>query len=369
METPAYVGALQVFRFFGARVTFLPCDGEGVDPGALGGARAQAEARLPHARRSRTRAASAPRRAGAPRWRRSSPQRRAPARGRPLPRALVRRPRRRIATGRRAGAARFLPGELLQDGRARAAHRVRPRPARARPALRPRQAGADLHTNTLGQHLRRACSRSRASTTTWPGSGAPTASAVTRSTARCARACGGAILAHPTGGMFLWARLVGEETRRSCSRLHERGSAALGRGHRALTGTPPRTPARSGGSGASSRISVARRRGAAARGARRAGAWRGEPQARAVRRGHLAPREAIEDVLVEPVDLCRPPWAARRGGGARGFGAGGRSRDGRRGAPSERRRARRRRSSTSKRVPRGGPPRRRACARAPASGR
>jgi len=35
VETPAYVGALQAFRFFGARVTFLPCDAEGVDPGAL----------------------------------------------------------------------------------------------------------------------------------------------------------------------------------------------------------------------------------------------------------------------------------------------------------------------------------------------
>ena len=35
VETPAYVGALQAFRFFGARVTFLPCDGEGIDPAAL----------------------------------------------------------------------------------------------------------------------------------------------------------------------------------------------------------------------------------------------------------------------------------------------------------------------------------------------
>jgi len=38
VETPAYVGALQVFRFFGAKVTFLPCDAEGVDPGALAAA-------------------------------------------------------------------------------------------------------------------------------------------------------------------------------------------------------------------------------------------------------------------------------------------------------------------------------------------
>lgn len=38
VESPAYVGALQAFRFFGARVTFLPCDAEGVDPGALRGA-------------------------------------------------------------------------------------------------------------------------------------------------------------------------------------------------------------------------------------------------------------------------------------------------------------------------------------------
>jgi 2-aminoadipate transaminase len=35
VETPAYVGALQAFRFFGAKVTFLPCDAEGVDPEAL----------------------------------------------------------------------------------------------------------------------------------------------------------------------------------------------------------------------------------------------------------------------------------------------------------------------------------------------
>jgi len=35
VETPAYVGALQAFRFFGARVSFLPCDREGVDPEAL----------------------------------------------------------------------------------------------------------------------------------------------------------------------------------------------------------------------------------------------------------------------------------------------------------------------------------------------
>ncbi|WP_242337150.1 MULTISPECIES: aminotransferase-like domain-containing protein [Anaeromyxobacter] len=35
VETPAYLGALQVFRFFGARVTFLPCDAEGLRPDAL----------------------------------------------------------------------------------------------------------------------------------------------------------------------------------------------------------------------------------------------------------------------------------------------------------------------------------------------
>lgn len=35
VETPAYVGALQAFRFFGARVTFLLSDREGVDPDAL----------------------------------------------------------------------------------------------------------------------------------------------------------------------------------------------------------------------------------------------------------------------------------------------------------------------------------------------
>jgi 2-aminoadipate transaminase len=35
VETPAYIGALQAFRFFGAKVTFLPCDEEGIDPEAL----------------------------------------------------------------------------------------------------------------------------------------------------------------------------------------------------------------------------------------------------------------------------------------------------------------------------------------------
>jgi DNA-binding transcriptional MocR family regulator len=35
VETPAYVGALQVFRFFRAKVTFLPCDADGVRPDAL----------------------------------------------------------------------------------------------------------------------------------------------------------------------------------------------------------------------------------------------------------------------------------------------------------------------------------------------
>jgi len=38
VETPAYLGALQVFRFFRARGTFLPCDHDGVDPEALRGA-------------------------------------------------------------------------------------------------------------------------------------------------------------------------------------------------------------------------------------------------------------------------------------------------------------------------------------------
>jgi DNA-binding transcriptional MocR family regulator len=35
VETPAYVGALQAFRFFGARVTFLPCDADGILPDGL----------------------------------------------------------------------------------------------------------------------------------------------------------------------------------------------------------------------------------------------------------------------------------------------------------------------------------------------
>lgn len=35
VETPAYLGALQAFRFFGAKVTFVRCDEEGLDPDAL----------------------------------------------------------------------------------------------------------------------------------------------------------------------------------------------------------------------------------------------------------------------------------------------------------------------------------------------
>ena len=38
VETPAYVGALQVFRFFGARVTFVPCDRDGMLPDPLAAA-------------------------------------------------------------------------------------------------------------------------------------------------------------------------------------------------------------------------------------------------------------------------------------------------------------------------------------------
>ncbi|GEJ57509.1 aminotransferase-like domain-containing protein [Anaeromyxobacter diazotrophicus] len=38
VETPAYVGALQALTFLGARPTFLPCDGEGVLPDALAAA-------------------------------------------------------------------------------------------------------------------------------------------------------------------------------------------------------------------------------------------------------------------------------------------------------------------------------------------
>ena len=41
VETPAYVGALQVFRFFGARVTFVRCDRDGMVPEALAAALAR----------------------------------------------------------------------------------------------------------------------------------------------------------------------------------------------------------------------------------------------------------------------------------------------------------------------------------------
>jgi 2-aminoadipate transaminase len=38
VESPSYLGALQVFRFFGARITFLPCDEEGLLPEPLAAA-------------------------------------------------------------------------------------------------------------------------------------------------------------------------------------------------------------------------------------------------------------------------------------------------------------------------------------------
>jgi DNA-binding transcriptional MocR family regulator len=41
VETPAYVGALQLLRFFGARVTFVPCDADGMLPDALAAALAR----------------------------------------------------------------------------------------------------------------------------------------------------------------------------------------------------------------------------------------------------------------------------------------------------------------------------------------
>ena len=41
VETPAYVGALQLLRFFGARVTFLACDRDGLLPDALAAALAR----------------------------------------------------------------------------------------------------------------------------------------------------------------------------------------------------------------------------------------------------------------------------------------------------------------------------------------
>jgi DNA-binding transcriptional MocR family regulator len=35
VESPSYLGALQVFRFFGAKITFLKCDDDGIDPDDL----------------------------------------------------------------------------------------------------------------------------------------------------------------------------------------------------------------------------------------------------------------------------------------------------------------------------------------------
>lgn len=35
VETPSYLGALQVYNFFGAKITFVPCDDEGMLPDAL----------------------------------------------------------------------------------------------------------------------------------------------------------------------------------------------------------------------------------------------------------------------------------------------------------------------------------------------
>ena len=142
VERPAYVGALQALRFFGARVTFLPCDAEGVDPEALRGALRRRPKLLYVTPTFQNPSGLCYSRAAAPEVREVLA---APtpllARGRPLPRALVRRAP--AAAHRRApgsGAPR-LHGQLLEDRGARAPRRVPARAARAHRPLRPREAG------------------------------------------------------------------------------------------------------------------------------------------------------------------------------------------------------------------------------------
>lgn len=210
VETPAYVGALQAFRFLGARVTFLPCDAAGLLPDALAAALRRRPKLLyltptfqnpsglcyPERRRAEVRAALAgsdtvlleddPYREL---WYDAPP---------PAPVAAGSDPARFLYMGSFSKTA--VPG--LRVGF------VLGPPALLRRCVLAKQA-ADLHTNTLGQHL-------LARLLAEPAFGDHVA-ALRRAyrgrrdaldAALAARLGGELTWSRPGGGMFLWARLA-----------------------------------------------------------------------------------------------------------------------------------------------------------------
>jgi DNA-binding transcriptional MocR family regulator len=211
VETPAYLGALQVFRFFGAKVTFVPCDADGVRPDALAAALKRRPKLVyltptfqnpsgvcyPEARRAEVRAALAgsdalvleddPYREI---WFDAAP---------PAPVVEGLDPKRAVYMGTFSKTA--VPG-------VRIGFLLGPAPLIRRCVLA--KQAADLHTNTLGQHLiLRLIGR--------PEFAAHVAGV--RAEYRARRdALDGSLKAHlageltwqrPGGGMFLWARLAG----------------------------------------------------------------------------------------------------------------------------------------------------------------
>jgi 2-aminoadipate transaminase len=211
VETPAYVGALQVFGFFGAKVTFLPCDADGVLPDALAaalrrrpklvyltptfqnpsgtcyGARRRDEVRAALAGGDALLVEDDPYREI---WFDAEP---------PPPIALGVAPERRVYLGSFSKTA--VPG--LRIGYLAAA------PALVRRCVLAKQA-TDLHTNTLGQHLLARLLAEPAFEDHVRG--------LRREYRRRRDALDGALRARaadrlewhtPGGGMFLWGRLRG----------------------------------------------------------------------------------------------------------------------------------------------------------------
>ncbi len=211
VETPAYVGALQAFRFFGARVSFLPCDGDGVLPDALAAALRRRPKLVyltptfqnpsgvcyPEARRAEVRAALA---ASDVLVAEDDPYRDiwfdAPP---PAPVVAGLDPARAVYLGSFSKTA--VPG--LRVGFLLGA------PPLVRRCVLAKQA-ADLHTNTLGQHLILKLLGEPAFTDHVARVRA--AYRARRDALAAALAAGvGDRLAwrRPGGGMFLWARLAG----------------------------------------------------------------------------------------------------------------------------------------------------------------
>ena len=211
VETPAYVGALQAFSFLGARVTFVPCDGEGLLPDALAAALRRRPKLLyltptfqnpsgvcyPARRRAEIREALAgsdtllveddPYREL---WYDAPP---------PAPVAEGLDPARFLYMGSFSKTA--VPG--LRVGFA-----LGP-PALVRRCVLAKQA-ADLHTNSLGQHLLARLLAEPAFDDHVAGlRRAYRARRDALDAALTARLAGALSWSRPGGGMFLWARLAG----------------------------------------------------------------------------------------------------------------------------------------------------------------